>query len=1160
MEKKRGAFAENPFPGLRPFREDEGCLFFGRESQVDLMVDKLAKRHFLAVVGTSGSGKSSLVNCGLRPALQRGLMTSAGIRWRMVQFRPGNNPLRAMARALAEDDAIRKRFDFDQASLQGLVEASLRMSKRGLSEVYKRAQYGESTNLLIVVDQFEELFRYRDVGSPATGNCSQRSQEATAFVNLLLDAKNQTTYPIYIVLTTRSDFLGECAEFTGLPEAINDGQYLVPRLTRDERRAAIAGPVGVGGARISPLLLTRLVNDVGDNPDQLSILQHAMNRTWARWKHEGRGEGELDLNDYEIIGTMSHALDQHAEKAYGELSGPRQQTICEKIFKALTDKRTDPGIRRPTKFAKLCEFAEASPEEVTTVIDIFRKSSRSFLMPPPPETLEADTVVDISHESLMRLWERLRRWTDGEVQSAQLYRRLSETAAWHAAGKAALWDDPDLQFALDWKNKERPTESWAELYGGGFGQAMIFLAESEKRRDQELREKEELRQRELQQAQALAEERQERIEQQAQAERRLREWLCALAGVAVLLLFFAGYALHEKGKASQAESSARASLREKNEALEKAVKAERKAKWKTKQAVDANAEMRLEALRMRAVNLDSLSNYAALADSLLQYSDPQQSARWLNLKGDALLELGDYDGAEPLFDRALDTVPGDINARTSRGYLKLLRNQPVAALRDLEYIRDNIDSKSALNYLNLTVAQARLGEYPAAKASLTKAMENAPSMDLGTAGEALIPPEINQATGRTTLQADKSTFEAALYYMQANLEAYAGNTDAFQSALVNADKKAEPLSTVSQKDVYLIAMTWAWLNIRDRCSDTNARCTDYGALASEGALWERAGYKIWASCYYQKFEERYARWQDPKYASLNTLVEEKRRALDLPPRATCPKPPERDALTLETEAKEAAARKKFAEANALFDQALNKAAEPDKMRLLLGQADALFQMAVAAEDRHKGHEARRAYLELKNHCNQILKKDPRESKPYVYRAWAQYLLDTSEKSAPSVDKRIVDDIHHALLVNPTDIDALAMLDNLTPDNSPGNDIRYLRDNKIALARYYKLSPYTSRAFLHQAKLAQADKRYELALTLIEKAISMEPEEISLYDIRQNIEIAAGRPPAEVRQDLLEGYLQALFVMKRHGNPGDEEREKQINKMINSELAQNRPGE
>src|ERR1035438_9788523 len=97
-------------------------------------------------------------------------------------------------------------------------------------------------------------------------------------------------------------------------------------MTRDERRSAIAGPAAVAGGEISPLLLTRLVNDVGDNPDQLSILQHALNRTWAEWQRQG-GEGPVDLPHYEAIGTMTHALDFHAERAYAELGDDRQKEI-----------------------------------------------------------------------------------------------------------------------------------------------------------------------------------------------------------------------------------------------------------------------------------------------------------------------------------------------------------------------------------------------------------------------------------------------------------------------------------------------------------------------------------------------------------------------------------------------------------------------------------------------------------------------------------------------------------------------------------------------------------------------------------------------------------------------------------------------------------------
>lgn len=541
----RDAFP-NPFPGLRPFREDEEHLFFGRESQVDTMVDKLARTRFLAVVGTSGSGKSSLVNSGLRPAMHRGLMAGAGTSWSMAQFRPGANPMRAMARALGTPHVLFGGNQSEGVSLVEILEATLRMSKRGLTDIYEQARIGEP--LLVVVDQFEELFRYRKTDAALADGEQDRNQEAVAFVNVLLEAQAQSNGLIYIVLTMRSDFLGDCAQFPGLAEAINEGQYLVPRLTRAERRAAISGPIAVGGAEISPVLLTRLVNDVGDNPDQLSILQHALNRTWARWRHDS--DGPLSLPHYEAIGTMAHALDQHAEKAYAELEREDQQRICEKIFKALTDRGTDArGTRRPTSHAMLCALAGADAAEVTAVIDTFRKPSRSFLMPPLPEGLEPATVIDISHESLMRVWERLKTWADHEAQSAQRYRRLAETAAEHVAGKAGLLRDPELQLSVDWKKGTNPNAAWAGLYGGEFDSAIRFLAESEQAREKEQREQAARLRHELEQAQALAAER-------ARSARRLRIGFAFAAILAVVAVGAAAWAIRQDAQAKRTSAQA----------------------------------------------------------------------------------------------------------------------------------------------------------------------------------------------------------------------------------------------------------------------------------------------------------------------------------------------------------------------------------------------------------------------------------------------------------------------------------------------------------------------------------------------------------------------------------------------------------------------------
>ena len=158
----------------------------------------------------------------------------------------------------------------------------------------------------------------------------------------------------------------------------------------------------------------------------------------------------------------------------------------------------------------------ASSTELVEIIEVFRKPSRSFLMPPANEALEAETVIDLSHESLMRKWRRLIGWADDEARSMQTYRRLAETAALHAAGKAGLWRDPDLQIARDWQRESAPTEAWATRYRGGFSDAMQFLDESAAAHEADLLKEHEstLRQFELEQANALAGEQSRRIEAQ----------------------------------------------------------------------------------------------------------------------------------------------------------------------------------------------------------------------------------------------------------------------------------------------------------------------------------------------------------------------------------------------------------------------------------------------------------------------------------------------------------------------------------------------------------------------------------------------------------------------------------------------------------------------
>lgn len=522
----------NPFPGLRPFEPDEDHLFFGREKEIDDLLRRLRSCRFLSVVGTSGSGKSSLVHSGLIPSLHSGYMVKAGSNWRVANFRPGEDPIGHLAEALNAPDVLGTTGELESTN-RVLLEATLRRGTRGLVSAVRQAGIPGQDNLLVVVDQFEELFRFR------RSHPSDNSRdEAAAFVKLLLEAAQQEEVPIFVVLTMRSDFIGDCMEFSGLPEAVNSGQYLVPRMTRDELRSAITGPVAVAGGSIAPRLVLRLLNDVGSDHDQLPVLQHALMRTWDHWQSHVLADEPIDIADYEAVGTMRNALSSHAEEAYQEAGSESSRKIVERMFKSLTDTFSDPrGVRRPTSVQELAAVCEASVSDVIEVVEIFRRPGRTFLMPPPKVQLDSRSIIDLSHESLMRCWTRLIAWAEEERLSATRYVRLSQAASWFEEGSAGLWRNPELEIGLRWKRENNPIQAWAARYNSQFASALDFLNRSEQERD--------------------------RIEAEREKERRGKLWLAWTIASALGVLLLAALSLYFLAQRETARAEANLQLAKK---------------------------------------------------------------------------------------------------------------------------------------------------------------------------------------------------------------------------------------------------------------------------------------------------------------------------------------------------------------------------------------------------------------------------------------------------------------------------------------------------------------------------------------------------------------------------------------------------------------------
>jgi WD40 repeat protein/energy-coupling factor transporter ATP-binding protein EcfA2 len=556
--------ASNPFPGLRPFKIEESHLFFGREGQSDEVLLKLSKNRFVGVIGPSGSGKSSFIYCGVMPILYGGFLTDASPNWEVIVTRPGSAPIDNLSEALLKTARDYNLADTEDKKIKRtIVSTLLRSSSLGLVEAIQQSRRSEDVNYLVLVDQFEELFRFKD----STDNSVN---ESLAFINLLMEAINYEDAPIYVAITMRSDFIGDCAQFPDLTRKINDSHYLIPQMTRDQKRRAIEGPVAVGNAKIAPRLVQQLLNDLGDNPDQLPILQHALMRTWSYWGRFKDTEGEyLDLKHYEAIGTMAEALSQHANEAYDELDA-EQQHICEVIFKAITEKRGENfGIRRPTRLNEIASIADVSESDVIAVIDKFREPGRSLITPSYGLPLSGRSMVDISHESLMRIWVRLKNWVEDEADAVQMYTRLAEAATQYQVGKAGLWRPPDLQLALNWQTKHKPTLVWGQRYNPAFERTIVFLEYSKKEFDTEQRIKELEQKRKLQRARATA---------------------IILGSFAVVALLAFIYAIVQSSIATEKEQLATAESIRAQQNADKATKAEKEANIQKDAAVTAQAE------------------------------------------------------------------------------------------------------------------------------------------------------------------------------------------------------------------------------------------------------------------------------------------------------------------------------------------------------------------------------------------------------------------------------------------------------------------------------------------------------------------------------------------------------------------------------------------
>ena len=512
---------ENPYKGLRAFTEADSDTFFGRDTLIQELLSRLSETNdltrFLAVVGPSGSGKSSVVKAGLIPAWRRGGLPGSE-NWFVVEMMPGSHPMEELEAAL-----LRIAVNPPDSLL-----AQLREDERGLLRASKRILPPDpNVELVLVIDQFEELFTL-------VGDEAARSHFLDSLVTAVLDERSR----IHVVITLRADFTDRPLQYADFGELVRKRTEFILPLGVDELEEAISRPVAQMGMALEPGLVARIIRDVGDEPGALPLLQYALTELFER-----RDGGRLTLAAYEASGGVLGALGRRADEIYAGLDASGQEATRQLFLRLVT---LGEGVEDTRRRVLLSELEALSVNRKPLSVNGDRMTDnrlpiteygRFRLLTFDHDPATREPTVEVAHEALLREWGRLRDWLAESRNDVRMQRLLAnEVKGWQTA-------DQDSSYLLHGARLARFEEWAAETTIALTQDEQTFLETSISARQQRQAEEEARHQRELETAQQLAATEHQRAQEQAEAAMTLRRravYLGVTALVAVILAIAAG--------------------------------------------------------------------------------------------------------------------------------------------------------------------------------------------------------------------------------------------------------------------------------------------------------------------------------------------------------------------------------------------------------------------------------------------------------------------------------------------------------------------------------------------------------------------------------------------------------------------------------------------
>jgi energy-coupling factor transporter ATP-binding protein EcfA2 len=549
----------NPFVGLKPYTKETSNFYFGREQEVENLLGVLQKNKLVTLSGASGTGKTSLINAGLIPRLKKGFVGQAGKDWSITSFRPGIEPLLNLSHALTASTVLKVDLKSNTTDRKYYSEIISNFGSLGIVEVYKRSEIFGKKNLLIIIDQLEDLYKYNKYFNHTS------TEEDNTLMDLIYRTVTINNTAIYFLICIETSYLTKLTSYNKLQEIISKSQYSIQNIDHSGIHQIVKNTFYKKNIQFNHKVIDLVIDTLKEEIIYLPNLQLLLYKLYEKFVVNGVDNLTINLEDVEAMGGVKYSIANDFETIYTSSAKEEQRTIS-LFFKAIASPQNASNTQYES-ISNISEYTSISRIELSNKIRFLKKTfnelfdvfepSITGILASAKKPYDSKNIISLKYIKFLN-WKRHDVWLNEEENNYKNFKAFSEDAIRKSNNEVDFLKTPELENAIEWRDNPTNNKNWAKKYNLDFDKTLNFINKSEQDDNRIKKQKSD----------------------QLDREKRRNKYVRNTAILsAVIFLFLTGFGLNQADKAIKAKGE------EKIERI-KAVAATKKADSLTNEAVE----------------------------------------------------------------------------------------------------------------------------------------------------------------------------------------------------------------------------------------------------------------------------------------------------------------------------------------------------------------------------------------------------------------------------------------------------------------------------------------------------------------------------------------------------------------------------------------------